>query len=258
MEASVSETIRLDRWISDMTGLSRKETGRMIRKKRVSVNGEIVRDAAFPADLAASRVSLDGKEIPYEIFQYYMVNKPAGVLSATEDRRRSTVMDLLPPGHRRGLFPTGRLDLDTTGLILMTNDGQLAHRLLSPAWHVDKYYTATVDGILGEDSIRAFAGGITAGDIQFEPAQLTILGTDALSDTSWASVTIHEGKFHQIKKMFAEIGCPVKTLTRTGFGPLVLGDLPVGAARSLTEGEIQALRDCTRTQGKDHPDENEI
>lgn len=258
MEASVSEILRLDRWLSDMTELSRKETGRLIRKKRVTVNREIIRDAAFPADPAVCTVMLDGKEIPYEFFQYYMVNKPAGVLSATEDRRRSTVMDLLPPGHRRDLFPAGRLDIDTTGLILMTNDGQLAHRLLSPAWHVNKQYVATVDGILDGEAVRAFADGIVSGDIRFAPAVLEILETDASGGTSRASVTIHEGKFHQVKKMFEAVGCPVKTLTRTAFGPLLLGDLAESAARKLTDGEIQALRDCTQAHGKDYPDENEI
>ena len=259
MEAAVSETIRLDRWISDMTGLSRKQAGRMIRGKKVTVNGEVVRDVSFMADPSACVVALDGQNLPYENFQYYVVNKPAGVLSATEDKRRTTVVDLLPPGHRRDLFPAGRLDLDTTGLILMTNDGQLSHRLLSPAWHVDKRYIATVDGILEKTAVRAFAEGITAGTaLEFAPAVLEILETDADSGTSEASVTIHEGKFHQVKKMFEAVGCPVRTLTRVTFGPLTLEGLPEGGARKLTEEEIQALRDCTQTRGKDQPDEDEM
>jgi 16S rRNA pseudouridine516 synthase len=252
MEASVKDTIRLDRWISDMTGFSRKDIGRMIRRKRVTVDGETVRDSACAVDPAADTVELDGRPVPYEAFQYFMVNKPAGVLSATEDKKRPTVMELLPKAHRRDLFPAGRLDIDTTGLILMTNDGELAHRLLSPSWHVDKCYVAETDGILDERDVQTFARGISVEeDLVFAPAALVILRTDRQSGRSTAQVTIHEGKFHQVKKMFEAVGCPVISLKRVSFGPLTLGNLPEGAARRLTEEEIRELKFCTQNRRKD-------
>ena len=248
----MKENIRLDRFLSDMTGMSRRDLGRLIRKNKVKLNGQIIRDAACATDPENDTVELDGRRIVYEPFQYYMVNKPSGVLSATEDKKRKTVMELLPEGHRRDLFPVGRLDLDTTGLILMTNDGILAHRLLSPAWHVDKCYIAEVEGVLDESCVEAFAGGISVGeDITFAPAVLEILETDPRQRKSRGKVIIHEGKFHQIKKMFEAVGCPVTWLTRISFGPLELGDLPLGEARRLSEEEIRNLQTCTQSRRKD-------
>ena len=183
-------------------------------------------------------ILLDGEPLGYEKFTYVMLHKPAGVLTATEDRRQETVLDLLPPElRRRALSPVGRLDKDTEGLLLLTNDGQLAHRLLSPKSHVDKVYYARVDGALEPGDIAAFAAGMTLGDgLECLPAGLEILSpTEAL-------VTLREGKFHQVKRMLAARGKPVLYLKRLSMGRLRLDPaLAPGAWRMLTEEERSAL-----------------
>ena len=205
----------------------------MVRQGRVLVDGKPAPAANMKVDPQTAVILLDGEPLGYEKFTYVMLHKPAGVLTATEDRRQETVLDLL----RRALSPVGRLDKDTEGLLLLTNDGQLAHRLLSPKSHVDKVYYARVDGALEPGDIAAFAAGMTLGDgLECLPAGLEILSpTEAL-------VTLREGKFHQVKRMLAARGKPVLYLKRLSMGRLRLDPaLAPGAWRMLTEEERSAL-----------------
>ena len=181
--------------------------------------------------------------VPYQRYHYYLLNKPAGILSATEDRHHQTVIDWLGEGYQHlDLFPVGRLDIDTTGLLLLTNNGQLAHQLLSPKKKVDKTYTATIRGLVDQVDIAAFEAGLDLGDFTSLPAELTVLSQDMNQGTSQIQVIIQEGKFHQVKRMFQAVGKEVLTLHRLAMGPLRLdSDLALGQWRSLTEQEAQAL-----------------
>ena len=229
---------RLDKIISATGKKSRREVREMVRQGRVLVDGKPAPAADMKVDPQTAVILLDGEPPGYEEFTYVMLHKPAGVLTATEDRRQETVLDLLPPElRRRALSPVGRLDKDTEGLLLLTNDGQLAHRLLSPKSHVDKVYYARVDGALEPGDIAAFAAGMTLGDgLECLPAGLEILSpTEAL-------VTLREGKFHQVKRMLAARGKPVLYLKRLSMGRLRLDPaLAPGAWRMLTEEERSAL-----------------
>ena len=229
---------RLDKIISATGKKSRREVREIVRQGRVLVDGKPAPAADMKVDPQTAVILLDGEPLGYEKFTYVMLHKPAGVLTATEDRRQETVLDLLPPElRRRALSPVGRLDKDTEGLLLLTNDGQLAHRLLSPKSHVDKVYYARVDGALEPGDIAAFAAGMTLGDgLECLPAGLEILSpTEAL-------VTLREGKFHQVKRMLAARGKPVLYLTRLSMGWLRLDPaLAPGAWRMLTEEERSAL-----------------
>lgn len=229
---------RLDKIISATGKKSRREVREMVRQGRVLVDGKPAPAADMKVDPQAAVILLDGEPLGYEKFTYVMLHKPAGVLTATEDRRQETVLDLLPPElRRRALSPVGRLDKDTEGLLLLTNDGQLAHRLLSPKSHVDKVYYARVDGALEPGDIAAFAAGMTLGDgLECLPAGLEILSpTEAL-------VTLREGKFHQVKRMLAARGKPVLYLKRLSMGRLRLDPaLAPSAWRMLTEEERSAL-----------------
>lgn len=229
---------RLDKIISATGKKSRREVREMVRQGRVLVDGKPAPAADMKVDPQTAVILIDGEPLGYEKFTYVMLHKPAGVLTATEDRRQETVLDLLPPElRRRALSPVGRLDKDTEGLLLLTNDGQLAHRLLSPKSHVDKVYYARVDGALEPGDIAAFAAGMTLGDgLECLPAGLEILSpTEAL-------VTLREGKFHQVKRMLAARGKPVLYLKRLSMGRLRLDPaLAPGAWRMLTEEERSAL-----------------
>ena len=229
---------RLDKIISATGKKSRREVREMVRQGRVLVDGKPAPAADMKVDPQTAVILLDGEPLGYEKFTYVMLHKPAGVLTATEDRRQETVLDLLPPElRRRALSPVGRLDKDTEGLLLLTNDGQLAHRLLSPKSHVDKVYYARVDGALEPGDIAAFAAGMTLGDgLECLPAGLEILSpTEAL-------VTLREGKFHQVKRMLAARGKPVLYLKRLSMGRLRLDPaLAPGEWRMLTEEERSAL-----------------
>lgn len=229
---------RLDKIICATGKKSRREVREMVRQGRVLVDGKPAPAADMKVDPQTAVILLDGEPLGYEKFTYVMLHKPAGVLTATEDRRQETVLDLLPPElRRRALSPVGRLDKDTEGLLLLTNDGQLAHRLLSPKSHVDKVYYARVDGALEPGDIAAFAAGMTLGDgLECLPAGLEILSpTEAL-------VTLREGKFHQVKRMLAARGKPVLYLKRLSMGRLRLDPaLAPGAWRMLTEEERSAL-----------------
>ena len=229
---------RLDKIISATGKKSRREVREMVRQGRVLVDGKPAPAADMKVDPQTAVILLDGEPLGYEKFTYVMLHKPAGVLTATEDRRQETVLDLLPPElRRRALSPVGRLDKDTEGLLLLTNDGQLAHRLLSPKSHVDKVYYARVDGALEPGDIAVFAAGMTLGDgLECLPAGLEILSpTEAL-------VTLREGKFHQVKRMLAARGKPVLYLKRLSMGRLRLDPaLAPGAWRMLTEEERSTL-----------------
>ena len=240
--------MRLDKFLADMGAGTRSEIKKNIRGGAVLVGGEPVRDPGFLLDeTAAPEVTYFGKPVEYHIFEYYMMNKPAGVLTATVDKRQKTVLDLMADDgqggrRRRDLAPVGRLDKDTEGLLLLSNDGQLAHRLLAPASHVDKTYYAELTAPVTQEDIEKFQRGIQFDrNLTAMPANMEIVSGDA----SKVRITIQEGKFHQIKKMVAALGGgrEVKYLQRITFGPLRLDpDLSPEEYRKLTEKEIQELR----------------
>ncbi len=235
------ELQRLDKIIASTGRFSRREVKLLARQGRILVNGDPVRDTAEKVDPETAEIVVDGEPLIYRRYTWVMLHKPAGVLSATEDGRGTTVLDLLPPELRRqGLFPVGRLDKDTEGLLLLTNDGALAHDLLSPRHHVDKVYYARTAGCLTEEDCRAFAAGMELEDgLRCLPAGLEIL---AAGEESAALVTLREGKFHQIKRMLAQRGKPVTYLKRLQMGNLTLDpELSPGEFRFLTEEELQSL-----------------
>ena len=230
---------RLDKLLASTGRWSRREVKVLVKEGRVLVDGVPAARAEDKADPAASRIQVDGEEAVIRAYTYVMLNKPAGVLSATEDPRQETVLDLLSPELRRqGLSPVGRLDKDSEGLLLLTNDGELAHRLLSPKRHVDKVYRIRVDRPLGEADRAAFAAGIVLADgTACLPAKLEPLG-EGLE----ALVTLHEGKFHQIKRMIASRGATVRYLKRVSMGPLELDPgLGKGEFRFLTGEEVAKI-----------------
>ena len=221
---------------------TRSELKKEIRKSGVSINGKIVNDPGYSVD-TSSHIVFRGAAVAYEEFVYYMLNKPAGVISASEDDREPTVVDLISEPKRKDLFPVGRLDRDTEGLLLITNDGALSHRLLSPKHHVDKVYFARVSGILTESDIELFRDGLVLTDgLECLPADLKILSVSEDDYTSEAEITIREGKFHQVKRMFSSIGAEVIYLKRISMGPLVLDTgLAPGEYRRLSPEEMAAL-----------------
>lgn len=229
---------RLDKLLAGTGKWSRREVKALVRQGLVRVDGRLAASAEDKLDPAAAVVTVAGETVALHRFTYVMLHKPAGVLTATEDRKQPTVLDLLPPELRRiGLAPVGRLDKDTEGLLLLTNDGELAHRLLSPKYHVDKRYLARVDGELSAADAEAFARGMTLGDgLECLPAGLEVLPDRV------CIVTLREGKFHQVKRMLAARGAPVLYLKRLSMGPLTLDDsLAAGAYRLLRAEEILAL-----------------
>ncbi|MGE5591082.1 MAG: pseudouridine synthase [Bacillota bacterium] len=236
---------RLDKVLAHMGLGTRKEVRALIKSGAVTVDGLPVADPGLHVDSASSRVECRGRLLEYRRHRYIMLNKPAGVVSATEDRRDRTVMDLLPAELRRpGLFPVGRLDRDTEGLLLLTDNGELAHRLLAPRKHVDKTYLARVEGALTSSDIKAFADGVVLHDgYRTLPARLHPLRAGQESE---AEVTIREGKFHQVKRMFLALGKPVIFLKRLRMGPLHLDpSLRPGQARELRPDEVIALLAAT-------------
>ena len=229
---------RLDKLLAGTGKWSRREVKALVRQGLVRVDGRLAASAEDKLDPAAAIITVAGETVALHRFTYVLLHKPAGVLTATEDRKQPTVLDLLPPELRRiGLAPVGRLDKDTEGLLLLTNDGELAHRLLSPRYHVDKRYLARVDGELSAADTEAFARGMTLGDgLECLPAGLEVLPDRV------CIVTLREGKFHQVKRMLAARGAPVLYLKRLSMGPLTLDDsLAAGAYRLLRAEEISAL-----------------
>ena len=230
---------RLDKLLASTGRWSRREVKELIRQGRVQADGVPVRRPEDKCDPAAACVTVDGQRVDCAPFVYLMLHKPAGLLSATQDRRQRTVLDLLPEHlRRRGLFPVGRLDKDTEGLLLLTNDGPLGHDLLSPRKHVDKVYYARVEGTVDREDAEALAGGMTLGDgLRCLPA-----GLEPLGDGSECLVTLREGKYHQVKRMLAARGKPVVYLKRLSMGPLRLDPaLEPGEWRPLTREERAAL-----------------
>lgn len=241
----MEKEIRLDRFLADMGKGSRSQIREAAKKGRIQVNGQIERKAERKIAPDRDRVVLDGCPVEYRQLEYFMLYKPKGVVSATEDKRYRTVVELLDGEKRRDLFPVGRLDLDTEGLLLLTNDGDLAHCLLSPKKHVDKKYYAHIAGPLPEDGAEQMAAGMVLKDgTAVQPARLEILGDlPRAAGEKEVFLTIREGKFHQVKRMFEALGCRVSYLKRVSMGPLVLDEgLHPGEYRRLTEEELGSLK----------------
>lgn len=232
--------IRLDKYLADMGKGTRSEVKKAISKGLVRVNNEIVKKPETKLDTDSDNVLFDGVLVGYAQYEYYMLDKPAGVISATEDKREKTVIDLITEKKRKDLFPVGRLDRDTEGLLLISNDGELAHRLLSPSKHVDKVYYAKIDGKVTIEDVEAFQQGVDIGEEKLtRPAKLRILKSGTQSEIE---LTICEGKFHQVKRMFQAVGKEVVYLKRLQMGTLILDEsLKPGEYRELTEQEIADL-----------------
>ena len=215
----------------------------MLKAGRVTVNGKKEKSAKLQINEERDEIRFDGQVLEYEEFVYYMMNKPQGVISATEDNKHRTVLDLLDEYARaKEVFPVGRLDIDTHGLLLLTNDGQLAHALLSPKRHVDKTYLAQVEGRMSQEDVDTFAKGIPLRDFTCQPAKLEIVSVDPEKNQSLVRVTIAEGKFHQVKRMVAYCGKEVVDLQRLTMGTLVLDEnLKRGEWRRLTKEELETL-----------------
>lgn len=233
--------MRLDKFLVEMNKGSRNEIKAAAKKGRIQVNGSIAAKTDRQIDPETDKITMDGVAVTYCRREYYMLNKPRGVISATADKHHQTVLDLLSARRRKDLFPVGRLDIDTEGLLLITNDGDLAHRLLSPKKHVDKQYYAVVSGTLPADAAAIMAAGMTLSDgTAVKPARLEILSAEP--DESRVYLTIREGKFHQVKRMFEALGGQVEYLKRLSMGSLVLDErLKPGEYRELTETEITVL-----------------
>lgn len=232
--------LRLDKYLAEMNLGTRSEVKKLITKGQIQVNGAIVKKPELKLDPTSDRVQYQGREITYVIYEYYMLNKPSGVISATEDKRDTTVIDLIESRQRKDLFPVGRLDKDTEGLLLITNDGALAHRLLSPKKHVDKTYYAKISGEVTKEDIETFEKGVCIGEEKLTlPAKLVILKSGAESEIE---LTIQEGRFHQVKRMFQAVGKEVVYLKRLSMGSLSLDpSLKPGEYRKLTKEEMEQL-----------------
>ncbi len=230
--------MRLDKLLAHMDYGSRKEVKELIRKGYVLVNGNVIKDDDFKVDEFNDEINILDSEIKYEEFIYIMLNKPEGYVSATYDYSKPIVLDLIDDYKKRNLFPVGRLDIDTHGLLLITNDGNLAHRMLSPKSHVDKKYYLKYAGKYNESFIQKFKDGITLDDgYKCMPAEFIDLGDNE------AYIIIREGKFHQVKRMMEAVGCNVTFLKRISFGNLVLDEsLKEGKWRHLTNEEIESLK----------------
>lgn len=235
--------MRLDKCLGEMGCGTRSELKKKISKGLVMIDGIVVKKPETKVDPEKQEILFEGRKINFAAFEYYMLYKPDGVVSATEDSRDKTVIDLIIDKRRNDLFPVGRLDKDTVGLLLITNDGALSHRLLSPAHHVDKVYEARVQGIVDEDDVNAFAEGIDIGDEKpCLPANLHILDVNLQTGESYIELTIQEGRFHQVKRMFQARGKEVTFLKRTQMGSLRLDEnLQPGEYRCLTDEELKEL-----------------
>ncbi|WP_277679889.1 pseudouridine synthase [Gracilibacillus dipsosauri] len=236
--------MRLDKLLANMGIGSRKEVKELIKKKSVSVNGKIIK-SNLSIDPEFDRIECNGQVVEYQKYVYFMLHKPSGYLSATRDQEQKTVLDLLKTEDQaRSPFPVGRLDKNTEGLLLLTNDGQLAHELLSPKKHVDKTYFAKISGFVTENDVAEFLQGVDIGDYITKPAKLKILKVEEVSEIE---VTITEGKFHQVKRMFEAVGKEVLYLKRLTMGSLELDPtLKLGQYRALTDQEIQNILEETK------------
>jgi len=234
--------MRIDKCLADCGLGTRSEVKSLLKAKRITVNGKVVTNGKVQVNPETDEILFDGETIQYEEFVYIMMNKPKGVVSATEDNLHKTVLDLIDPLYfKKGVFPVGRLDIDTHGLLLLTNDGELAHRLLSPKKHVTKIYQARVEGVMTEEDAVAFEKGIVLSDgTECMPARLDILSTT--QDESFVQIHLKEGKFHQVKRMVKACGKTVVDLQRLTMGPLKFDEsLALGESRPLTEEELESL-----------------
>ncbi len=228
--------MRIDKYLANMNVGSRKEVHQLIKQGIVAVNGTIVKTPKQQVK-ESDQVTVNDDVVAYQKYHYFLLNKPKGILSATEDRSQSTVISLLAPQDRyQGIVPVGRLDKDTTGLLLLTNDGQLNHELLAPGKHVDKVYRAEIAGVANDATVKTFASGMTLGDgTKLQPAELKILSQDEEHDRSTIEIKIREGKYHQIRRMFGAVGMKVVELERISMGKLTLPP-------SLKRGEYLELK----------------
>jgi len=233
--------MRLDKYLGNMGCGSRKELKILIKKGRASVNGQVEKDPGKHVDPDKDQVEFMGQNIGYKPLVYIMLHKPDGYVSATEDSRERTVLELIKGYEHYDLFPVGRLDKDTEGLLILSNDGKMAHNILSPKKHVPKKYYAVIDGKVTEDDIKAFNKGVTLDDgYETMPATMSILKSDMESEIE---LTIMEGKFHQVKRMFESVGKQVTYLKRIQMGALRLDEsLGLGDYRELSDEELQALQ----------------
>ena len=236
--------MRLDKYLSHLGLGSRRDIKELLKRETVLVNGKRIKNGQFQVAEEGDHVSFNGELLNYQTYFYWLLHKPTGVISATEDASQATVLTLFKDAdYRSDLFPVGRLDKDTTGLLLITNDGELAHQLLSPKKHVPKVYLADIAGVMDSTDQAAFQGGITLKDgTVCGAAELEILATDEQAQTSQIRLRIVEGKYHQVKRMVAAVGKKVVKLHRQEMGPLELpADLAAGSYRALTAAEIDAL-----------------
>ena len=234
------KAMRLDKYLAEMGKGTRSQLKQDLKRGLVTVNGQVEKSADRKVDPAVDRVTYAGEDVSYVAYEYYMLHKPAGCVSATEDRREQTVLDLITERSRDDLFPVGRLDKDTEGLLLITNDGDLAHRLLHPKKHVDKTYLARIRGKATQEMVDAFAQGLDIGDDK--PTLPALLEIVSVGEESEVKITIREGRFHQVKRMAEAVGSEVLYLKRLTMGPLQLDEtLALGEYRPLTEEEKRAL-----------------
>ena len=233
--------MRLDKFLADMGLGTRSEVKKDIRKGLILVNGTPIRTPEYKIDIQKDQVTAKGQPVSYAKQEYYMLNKPGGVVSATEDKREKTVLDLIQEKKRKDLFPVGRLDKDTEGLLLITNDGPLAHELLSPKKHVDKTYFVKAGKPLSDEDVRMLETGVDIGEEkQTLPAKISRISQEGTS----LCLTIREGRFHQIKRMFQAVDNEVLYLKRLSMGPLDLDEnLAPGEYRTLTEEEMKRLKE---------------
>lgn len=230
--------LRIDKYLADCGIGTRSEVKKYIKAKQITVNEQVISKPDVKVDENIDRICFMGKEIIYEKYVYYLLHKPAGCVTAKQDNVHKTVMKYFPEEIlAKDIAPVGRLDLDTEGLLLFTNDGPLTHHLLSPTHHIPKTYYAILDKEVPETAVELFKNGVDIGDDKLTlPAELVILSEKE------AELTIHEGRFHQVKRMFEAVGCTVTYLKRLSMGSLTLGDLPKGEYRKLTEDEIIELQ----------------
>lgn len=239
----MAKKLRLDKVLSNIGCGSRAEIKKYCKYGKITVNGKVANNPGLQVDPENDEILFDGQAVKYREFVYIMLNKPDGYISATFDKRDPIVLDLIDPSYLAfDPFPVGRLDKDTEGLLILTNDGQLSHRVLSPKKHVPKTYYAKIDGVVTEEDIVAFEKGVTLDDgYETMPSQLKILKSEEISEIE---LTIHEGKFHQVKRMFESVGKKVVYLKRLSMGKLKLDEsLALGECRELTEEEIRLMEE---------------
>jgi 16S rRNA pseudouridine516 synthase len=244
----MAKKTRLDKFLCDSLNITRKEAKEAVKKGKVTINRELVKKPESKLDAEDDQVEFDHQPITFEQFHYLMLHKPQGVVSATKDNHDKTVLDLIHEDFKEKLFPVGRLDKDTEGLLLLTDDGMLAHELLSPKKHVDKVYFAKVSGQFTEEEVKRFQEGLDIGNGEkAKEAGLKIL--KAGQEQSEVLITITEGKFHQVKRMVKAVGSEVLYLKRLSMGPLKLDeDLKLGTYRRLSEAELQELKEHTNVR----------